>query len=182
MIFPHHIMEVFMPRKRKSDDTPSTDNTNITPDSGAAETGTAVAEPPVSTPADTAGAAESAVAETGSRSFADRVGQKQRVVIPDPFGVAADYLAGVRLFESRQDRQMAIKFGDGSPDAKPSQAVINRMKEAGYRWNPADRVWIHPIHFDSALGTRIEAEQLYQEVRQMIREEKGIAPDQGVPF
>ena len=54
--------------------------------------------------------------------------------------------------------------------------------QAGYRWNPADRVWTHPIHFDSALGMRIEAEQLYQEVRQMIREEKGIAPDQGVPF
>ncbi len=172
-----------MSRKRKSDETPSTDNTNVTPDSPTAETGTAVAEPPASTPVDAAAATESPVAETGrSRTFADRVGQKQRGTIPDPFGVATDYLAGVSLFESRQDRQMAIKFGDGSPDAKPSQAVINRMKEAGYRWNPADRVWTHPIRPDSALSTRIEAEQLYQEVRQMIRQEKGIEPGQEVPF
>jgi hypothetical protein len=172
-----------MSRKRKSDDTPSTDNTNITPDSGAAETGTAVAEPPASIPVDSAAAAESPVAETGAgRSFADRVGQKQRATIPDPFGIATDHLAGVRLFESRQDRQMAIKFGDGSSDAKPSQAVINRIKEAGYRWNPADRVWTHPVRADSSLSTRIEAEQLYQELRQMIREEKGIEPGQEVPF
>jgi hypothetical protein len=180
--FPQHITEDFMPRKRKSDDTPSTDNTNITPDSGAAETANAVAEPPVSTPANPAAAAEPPVAESGRGGFADRVGQKQRTTIPDPFGIATDHLAGVRLFESRQDRQMAIKFGDGSSEAKPSQAVINRMKEAGYRWNPGDRVWTHPVRPDSALSTRIEAEQLYQEVRQMIRQEKGIEPGQEVPF
>lgn len=173
-----------MPRKRKSDDTPSTDNTNITADSGAAETGTAVAEPPASTPAEPAAtAAEPPAAETGTgRSFADRVGQKPRATYPDPFGIATDHLAGVRLFESRQDRQMAIKFGDGSPEAKPSQAVINRVKEAGYRWNPRDRVWTHPVGPDAAMSTRIDAEQLYQEVRQMIREEKGFTPGQEVPF
>lgn len=171
-----------MPRKRKSDDTPSNDNTNVTLDSPAAETGTAVAEPPASAPAE-ATAAEPPVAElAGGRSFAEKVGQKQRATIPDPFGIATDNLAGVRLFESRQDRQVAIKFGDGGPDSKPSQAVLNRMKEAGYRWNPSHKVWTHPLRADSAMSTRIEAEQLYQEVRQMIREERGIEPDQGVPF
>jgi hypothetical protein len=133
-----------------------------TPDQESTETATTVAELPVS---DTNG---------NSPSFADRVGQKKWTPAPDPFGIATDYLAGVRLFESKQDRQMAIKFGEGRPEDKPSQAVIDTMKEAGYRWNPADRIWAHPVRPESAMSTRIEAERLYQEVRQMIRQEKGI--------
>ncbi len=116
------------------------------------------------------------------QSFADRVGQRKWTPAPDPFGIATDKLAGVRLFESKQDRQMAIKFGEGRPEDKPSQAVIDMLKEAGYRWNPADRIWAHPVRADSAMTTRIEAEWLYQEVRQMIRQEKGIEAGQEVPF
>jgi hypothetical protein len=146
-----------------------------TPKDPTAETPTAVAEPP---------AVEPPVAEPspGGQTFADRVGQKKRTAAPDPFGIAKDNLAGVRLFESKQDRQMAIKFGQGGPDDKPSQAVIDKMKEAGYRWNPVDRIWTYPITPDSALATRIDAEKLYQEVRHMIREEKGIGATPDVPF
>jgi hypothetical protein len=160
-------MEDDMPRKRKSDNK-------------STETTTAVAEPPRAEPA----AAEPPAAEPpaeGTRpedqSFADKVGQKTRIALPDPFGIATDKLAGVRLFESKQDRQMAIKF-----EEKPSQAVIDLLKEAGYRWNPTDRIWTHPVRSESARGTRIEAEWLYQEVRQLIRQEKGIEPGQEVPF
>jgi len=135
---------------------------NRTPDQESTETTTAVAEPP---------AAET---KPEGQNFADRVGQRKWVSAPDPFGIATDNLAGVRLFESKRDRQMAIKFGDGRPEDKPSQAVIDTMKEAGYRWNPADRIWAHPVRPESAMSTRIEAERLYQEVRQMIRQEKGI--------
>jgi hypothetical protein len=171
-------MEDVMPRKRKSDDTPSTESTTVTPDAPAAEAATAVAEPPASTPVEPE--AQPPVAENpGGRSFAERVGQKQRPAIPDPFGIAGDYLAGVRLFESRRDGVVAIKFGDGSSNDKPSLPVIGKMKEAGYRWSPVDRVWTHPV---ADRATRIEAERLYQEVRQMIREEKGIEPDKEVPF
>ena len=138
-----------------------------TPDQKSTETTTAVTEVP---------AAEAPAAETNgeAQGFADRVGQKKWVAAPDPFGIAIDKLAGVRLFESKQDRQMAIKFGEGRPEDKPSQAVIDRMKEAGYRWNPADRIWAYPVRAESAMSTRIEAESLYQEVCQMIRQEKGI--------
>ncbi len=69
---------------------------------------------------------------------------------------------------------MAIMFGDGSPQHRPSQDVIDTMKSAGYRWNPTDRIWAHPVRPESARTTRIEAERLYQEVCQMIRLEKGI--------
>src|ERR1700728_2213478 len=131
-----------------------------TPDEKSTETTTAVAEPPAP---ETSG---------NGQSFADRVGQKKRVTAADPFGIATDHLAGVRLFESKQDRQMAIKFGDGRPEDKPSQAVIDKMKAAGFRWNPVDSIWAHPVGPNSAMSTRIDAEKLYQEVRQMIRQEK----------
>ena len=147
-----------MSRKRTPDQEPS------------AEGATAVAEPPV-----TATKAE-------GQSFAERVGQRKTTFVPDPFGIAADYVAGVQLFESKRARQMAIKFGEGRPEDKPSQAVIDMVKEAGYRWNPADRIWSHPVRPESAMTTRIEAERLYQGVRQMIRQEKGIDAGQEIPF
>ena len=138
-----------------------------TPDQESPETTTAVAEPP---------AAET---KPEGQSFAERVGQRKWVPAADPFGIAKDNLAGVRLFESKQDRQMAIKFED-----KPSQAVIDRMKEAGYRWRAAEKIWAHPVYPESAMTTRVDAEKLYQEVREIIRKEKGIATEKGqsVPF
>lgn len=111
-------------------------------------------------------------------SFVERLGERSnRITVPDPFGIASDFAAGVRLFESRQDRLMAIKF-----DEKPSQEVIDKLKDSGFRWNPRDKVWVHPIRVESARTTRIEAERLYQEVRQMIRQDKGIESGQEVPF
>jgi len=140
-----------------------------TPDQESTETSTAVAQPPA------------VEAKPEGKSFAERVGQRKWVSAPDPFGIATDDLAGVRLFESKQDRQMAIKFGEGRPEDKPSQAVIDMLKEAGYRWNPVDRIWAHPVRPDSAMTTRIEAEWLYQEIRQIIRQDKGIEPAPELP-
>jgi len=133
-----------------------------TPDQESTEASTAVAEP--------------LAAETTSDgpSFAERVGQRKWTSAPDPFGIATDYQAGVSLFESKRDRRMAIKFGEGRPEDKPSLAVIDKMKEAGYRWHPSQRVWAHPVRAESALGTRIEAERLYQDVCSTIRQEKGL--------
>ena len=142
-----------MPRKR-TPEPPSTE-----PESSSA---TAVAEP------EPAGNSEQ------KQSFAERVGQRsQRSPAPDPFGIAGDYLAGVHLFESRRDGVMAIKF-----DEKPGQAVIDRIKNAGYRWNGFDKVWTHPV----SMSARIEAERLYQEVRQMIRKDKGIEAGSDIQF
>jgi len=128
-------------------------------------------------------APESAEGIGEAPSFAERVGRKsQRAAMPDPFGIAGDYVAGVHLSESRRDRHMAIKF-----DEKPSQPILDKLKEAGYRWNPAERVWTHSVRQASALSTRIEAERLYQETREMIRQEKGLettgieTPEQ-IPF
>jgi hypothetical protein len=141
-----------------------------------AETSTAVEQPPAA--ANDNGPA----ANDNQPTFAERVGQRKRVTAADPYLIAIDTLAGVRLFESKQDRQMAIKFGEGRLEDKPNQEVIDTLKEAGYRWNPLDKIWVHPIRSDSAMATRIEAERLYQEVRQMVRQQKGIDTSQEVPF
>ncbi len=125
-----------------------------------AESATAVADPP----SDANGAGQ---------SFASRVGSRKGAFAPDPFAIATDNVAGVQLFESKRDRQMAIKFDD-----KPSQAVIDKLKEASYRWNSAGRLWAHLVEPDFAMSTRIEAEKLYQEVRSMIRQEKGFGAGQ----
>jgi hypothetical protein len=150
------------------------------PDQKSTETTTTVAEPPAAEPP--AAEPPAAEAKADGQSFADKVGQKQSVSAPDPFKIAVDTAAGVRLFESKEDRQMAIMFGEGRPEDRPSQAVIDTMKEAGYRWNPADRIWTYPVRSDSAMSTRIEAERLYQDLCKMIRQEKGIGPGQEVPF
>jgi hypothetical protein len=182
MIFSHHITEVFMPRKRKSNDTPSTDKTNVMSDSPTTETPTAVAEPPPSPPA--AAAAEPQAGEKAEgRSFAERVGRKESwKPTPDPFPVASDRLAGVRLYVSEQDGQVAIKFGDGSPADKPSEDVIDKMRQAGFDFDWDHRIWRHRFDDETRRQVGIKGEQLYQQVRQMIREERGIAPGQEMPF
>ncbi len=149
-----------MSRKRRSDKTTM---------ETAAPIGTALAELDHTVPVP---------ANDEAPNFADRVGRtNDRVVQPDPFKIAGDYLAGVHLFESRQDREMAIQF-----DEKPGQPVLDKLKEAGYRWNATNRVWTHPVRQESAMGTRIDAERLYQDVRAMTRQEKGLDAGQEVPF
>ncbi len=112
------------------------------------------------------------------QTFVERLQQQRgRSIAPDPFGIAGDTVAGVRLFENRQDRVMAIKF-----EEKPGPAVLDMLKDAGYRWNPRDKVWVYPIREETARATRIEAERLYQEVRGMIRQEKGIEASPEIPF
>ena len=109
-----------MPRKRKSDQIPKEVDT---------PTSTALAELDHTIPVET---------HEEMSNFADRVGRpNDRIVSTDPFKIAADYLAGVHLFESRQDRQMAIKFDD-----KPGQPVLEKLKEALHHldapWKPAE--------------------------------------------
>lgn len=165
-----------MARKRKSTtiDRPA-DTSNPT---AIAELPTHIEEPPAGTPEQPQAANDNRFAANDNRpSFAERVGQKKGNTSSDPFGIAGDYLAGVRLFESRRDHQMALKF-----DEKPSQAVIGKLKEAGYRWNPNDMIWTQAVWPATAMTTRIKAERLYQEVRQMVRSEKGIEIGPEIPF
>jgi hypothetical protein len=154
-----------MPRKRTPDNT-TTDTEPKPAIDAQSEAATATAEPP------------EAEVPRQTQSFVERLQQQRsRSMAPDPFGIAGDYVAGVRLFENRKDRLMVIKF-----EQKPSTDVLDLLKDAGFRWNPRDQVWVHPIYADEARRIRIEAERLYQEVRGMIRQEKGIETGPDIPF
>lgn len=133
-------------------------------DSPKEETSTAVAEPPA------------VEAQPEGKSFAERVGQKKWAPAPDPFGIASDYAAGVHLFDSKRDGQVALKF-----DEKPPQAILDKVKEAGFHWQSADQIWARS-YGDSPMAVRIEGERLYQDVRQILRTEKGIEASPEVPF
>jgi len=68
------------------------------------------------------------------------------------------------------------------PRGQCSRAVLDTLRDAGWVWKQADRIWAHALTPESAMSTRINAERLYQEVRRMIRQEKGIEAGQEVPF
>ena len=157
-----------MPRKNKS-----------TPQEPTSDSPTSTTEQPATTQAPELPTNE------GQPNFAERVGKSNGITVPDPFGIAGDYLAGVKLFESKRDRQVAIQFGEGRLEDKPSPEVIGKLKEAGYRWNPVDKIWAYPIEPAAAMGTRINAEKLFKEVCRMIRKEKGLGiepPEEQIPF
>lgn len=164
-----------MSRKRTQQPTnTSTDNQGTTSTTATMEPEqAAVATEPVAMPQATP--AQESFVERLLRERGPKKDSENR--IPDPFGIASDYAAGVHLFENRQDRLMVIKF-----DEKPSADVLNRLKDSGFRWNPRDKVWVTPIRPDSARAIRIEAERAYQSVSSMIRQEKGIESGPEVPF
>ena len=114
---PHHIKEDHIMSSRKR-----------TPDQPSTETSTATADPP-------AVATDTPPAANDNRpSFAERVGQRKRIA--DPFGSAIDTVAGVRFLDSKEDQQVALKF-----EERPSQAVIDKVKEHGYHWNSFHRIF-----------------------------------------
>ena len=155
-----------MSRKRTPDQqTTETSTTQATPQ----DAGTAIADPPA------AANDNPPAANDNQRSFAERVGQRMWASAADPYVIAADAALGVRLYESKRDRQMAIKF-----EEKPSRAVLDKMREAGWVWKQADKIWAHAITPETAATTRIKAERTYQAVCSMIRQEIGAG--QEVPF
>ena len=175
---PRHIKGDFMPRKSKSkrpiqgtDTTATTAVLEVQPDSSA----DLQADMPVDSKPMTMAAP---IPSEPTPTFVERISERSgRPLMPDPFLIALDNAAGVRLFENRQRRVMAIEF-----DEKPNQSVIDMIKEAGFGWNPTDRVWTKPVRGDSAMSTRIDAERLYQEIRRMIRQDKGVDTEQDIPF
>jgi hypothetical protein len=148
-------MEDLMSRKRKSTNQEPTTDVSVT-----------TAEPTATIQAAAPGANEV------QPSFADQVGKKG-ITAPDPFP---------HLFESKRDHQMVLQFGEGRREDKPSQEVIDKLKEGGFRWNPTDRIWFKAVWPASAMTTRINAEKLFQDICRTIRTEKGIDTSAEIPF
>ena len=88
---------------------------------------------------------------------------------PKPFAVKTDATAGVTLREDRRFRQVQLQFRD-----KPSDAVRELVREAGFRWQPTDRVWTHRIDREAGWKTRLDAERLFGQVVEQIGREQGV--------
>lgn len=89
--------------------------------------------------------------------------------VPNPFGFRQDAVAGVRLLEDRRFKQVQLKFAD-----KPSDAVRQAVREAGFRWLQEAGVWAKQIDRERGWQTRAEAEEVFGRVAALIREEKGL--------
>jgi hypothetical protein len=112
---------------------------------------------------------------------------------PNPYPIKTANLDGykVQLQESRPEGkpwQMQIKFGDGSLDNRPSDAVVDFIKshkvtvetQEGpkevnqFRWNDQDRAWAMRIDYDAPATSRQKAERVFDAVVEMVAEERGV--------
>jgi len=88
----------------------------------------------------------------------------------------------------RKRWEMQIKFGSGSKDDMPSGEVLDFIKSqrlnvtnrAGeekqvqmLRWNEADRAWGMEIAFEQPATSREKARQVFNEVVEMVAQERG---------
>ena len=87
---------------------------------------------------------------------------------PKPFAIKSDFPTGVTLREDKRYRQVQLQFVD-----KPSDAVRMIVREAGFSWQPTDRVWVKPIDREAGWKSRLDAERLFQEVVEQIAHEQG---------
>lgn len=112
--------------------------------------------------------------EQNGTSFAEKVGKKEYKPVPDPFGIASDYVAGVRLSESRRYGKMLLAF-----EEKPTPEVTAKLKEAGFRWEPLEKVWTLSTRANP-MTARIDADRVFNDVSKLIREQRGIEHSAGV--
>jgi len=91
---------------------------------------------------------------------------------PNPRGWAHNNVVNVEFSTRRDPYQAQLAFKD-----KPSQAVIDALKDAGFRWNGPDKIWTRPVNYDTQAQDRLVASRTYHKVVDMLLEEKGLAPE-----
>ena len=97
---------------------------------------------------------------------------------PNPRSWARHAKAGVQLLTHRDPYEAALIFQD-----KPSPAVIDFLKESGFRWNGPEKAWTRPVNFETQAQDRLIASRTYHKVVNMILEEKGLAAEpERTPF
>ena len=84
---------------------------------------------------------------------------------------------------------MQIKFGDGSRDDMPSDAVLDHIKsqkvtvktKSGdtrevqmFHWNDVDRAWGMGIDYETPASSRGQAEKVFKEVVSLVAEERDV--------
>ncbi len=115
--------------------------------------------------------------------------QPTRPLLADPFPVKTANIGGYRIHlqHSRQAGEMQISFGDGSKKDMPSDAVRDLIKSHKKQietasgpaevnllhWNDHDRSWGMRIDRDAPATSRQKAEQVFNEVVELIAQERG---------
>jgi hypothetical protein len=127
-----------------------------------------------------------------------RAEQQPRPLLADPFAFKTVNLGGYKVHfqHSRQAREFQIRFGDGSRNDMPSDAVRDFIKSHKvqvetangpaevnlFRWNENDRAWGMQIPFDRAAPeeenksaretARQTAKNIFEEVVKLVGEER----------
>jgi hypothetical protein len=89
------------------------------------------------------------------------------------FGGNLDVQAGVHLVEDRPNKRMTIQFAE-----KPSAEVLAVVKseEFGYRYDTDEKLWYKRINQAKPRKSRAEVDELFFQVVDMLRAEKGPPP------
>jgi hypothetical protein len=117
-------------------------------------------------------------AEESARGITKRPFQRPA----DPFGMHIIHLSPdpkgpkARLLRSNENQAMLLQFSE-----KPEPDIIAQLKEAGLRWEPrahsdfAKGAWILNQEPGREWQTHADAERVFQDVVNQIREENGMA-------
>ena len=105
----------------------------------------------------------------------------EHFVEPNPRSWAGNNAAGVEYLTRKDPYEALIRFKE-----KPSQEVIDTMKDAGFRWNRDGQAWARPIGYNTQAQDRELGRRTYGKVVDMLLQQKGIeagqAQDQGITF
>jgi hypothetical protein len=77
----------------------------------------------------------------------------------------------MHLGRSDKFKQMQIRF-----DHKPDEQYLARLRDAGWKWRDADKMWTIQLDHDARWQTQAAAEKLFAEIGNAIRAEQGLPP------
>jgi hypothetical protein len=77
----------------------------------------------------------------------------------------------MRLYRNNRMQQMAIVF-----DEKPEPEQIAKLRENGFRWRNDDGAWTKQIDRDAKWKTQVDAERIFRDIGNAIRQEQGLGP------
>ena len=81
----------------------------------------------------------------------------------------------MRLFRNHRMNQAAITF-----DEKPPPAVIQQLHDANFRWRGAEKAWTKQLDAQAKWRTQMDAEKLFTDLGNQIREGNGLEPSRTV--